>query len=103
MPKWSRAIGKATAVPADWRGERIEVLPLRWATPSERKVVKAVSRASRAAPVETEVPRRGDRRPADAPAARLTRCGRDRDPPGRRRVHRSRGMPMLGCSAVTAR
>jgi len=50
MPKWSRVLGTATAVPAGWRGERIELLPLRWATPSERKVVKAVHSASRMVP-----------------------------------------------------
>ena len=27
MPKWSRADGKAAAVPAAWRGERIEIAP----------------------------------------------------------------------------
>lgn len=50
VPKWSRVLGTATAVPAEWRGERIEMLPLRWATSSERKVVTAIHRASRTVP-----------------------------------------------------
>lgn len=50
MPRWSRVIGHVGAVPSEWRGQRIEVLPLRWASASERKVVKAVRSASRLVP-----------------------------------------------------
>lgn len=50
MPRWSKSIGAIAAAPREWRGERIEILPLRWATTSERKVVKAIRRAGRALP-----------------------------------------------------
>lgn len=52
MPRWSRVIGRVGAVPSEWRGQRIEVLPLRWATAGERKVVKAIRSASRIVPWE---------------------------------------------------
>ena len=50
MPRWSSLIGKPASVPADWQGQRIERLPLRWATLEERKVVKAIESASRWVP-----------------------------------------------------
>ncbi len=50
MPRWSRLLGGIGPAPDNWRGERIEELPLRWATVEERKVVKAVQSASRMVP-----------------------------------------------------
>ncbi len=50
MPWWSGLIGEAASVPSEWRGQRIERLPSRWATPTERKVVKAIESASRLVP-----------------------------------------------------
>ena len=52
MPRWSALIGRPTAVPAAWKGQRIEVVPLRWASASERKVVRAVEAAGRHLPWE---------------------------------------------------
>ena len=50
MPRWSRMLGEVASAPGRWRGERVDALPLRWATSHERKVVKAVHSASRLVP-----------------------------------------------------
>jgi hypothetical protein len=50
MTRWSWVLGRAGAVPDSWRGQRIDVLPLRWASGAERKVVQAITTASRIAP-----------------------------------------------------
>ena len=87
MTRWSRLMGRVGAPPATWRGERIEELPLRWATieraqgrQGDRRPPAGSSRGSRRCLAEAT------RGTVDAsPVRRSPGCGGDRSPPGRER------------------
>ena len=52
VSKWSRAMGRATAIPESWQGQRVEQLPVRAADATERRVALAIVAATRRTPWE---------------------------------------------------
>lgn len=50
MPRWSKVLGRAGAVPDEWKGRKIENLSMLASTPVESRVANAIFLASRALP-----------------------------------------------------
>ena len=50
MPRWSRVLGVAAAVPGDWQGQRVEGLSTSAASVLEYRVASAVRRGARLLP-----------------------------------------------------
>ena len=52
MPRWSWVLGRAAAVPDQWRGRSVTRIPVRASDPIERRVARAVERAAELLPGE---------------------------------------------------
>ncbi len=52
MPRWSPLIGRQAPVPAQWRGQAVETLPVAAGSLTERRVAGSVRRASQLLPWE---------------------------------------------------